>query len=176
MSDDKSLSAVRELLDEQARLEAARPKPLSSRGRRARTVARLAAVQALYQMEVASTGVEAVVREFTEHRFGHEIDDATLADADEAFFGEIVRGVVSEQAAIDAAIARRLAQGWRLDRVDATVRAILRSAAYELTRRADVPVEVVIDEYVEIAKSFFEGTEPGFVNGALDALARDARP
>ena len=175
MSDDKSLSAVRELLDRQAR-EAARPQPLSSRDRRARTVARLAAVQALYQMEVAAVGVEAVIREFTEHRFGRELGHGTLAEADEAFFAEIVRGVVAEQAAIDAAIVRRLAQGWRLERVDATVRAILRSAAFELTRRPDVPAEVVIDEYVEIAKSFFEGTEPGFVNGALDALARDARP
>ena len=176
MSDDESLSAVRELLDRQARAEAERPRPLSSRDRRARTVARLAAVQALYQMEVASIGVEAVIREFTEHRFGRELEDATLADADEGLFAGIVRGVVAEQAALDAAIARRLAQGWRLDRVDATVRAILRSAAFELTRRPDIPVEVVIDEYVELAKSFFEGTEPGFVNGALDALARDVRP
>ena len=176
MSDDKSLSAVRELLEQQAEAAAARALPLSSAERRARTVARLAAVQALYQMEVASVGVEAVIREFTDHRFGRELGDATLADADEAFFAEVVRGVVAAQAEIDAAIARRLAQGWRLERVDATVRAILRSAAFELTRRADVPAEVVIDEYVELAKSFFEGSEPGFVNGALDALARDARP
>ena len=176
MSDDKSLSSVRELMERQAAAEAARPKPLSSRERRARSVARLAAVQALYQMEVSGIGVDAVIREFVEHRFGRELDDATLADADEDFFGEIVRGVVAEQAAVDQAIARRLAQGWRLDRVDATVRAILRSAAFELTRRPDVPAEVVIDEYVELAKSFFEDAEPGFVNGALDALARDARP
>jgi N utilization substance protein B len=175
MSEDKSLSSVRELLEQRARAEAEQSKPLSSPQRRARSVARLAAVQALYQMEVASIGTEAVIREFTEHRFGRELGDATLADADEAFFAEIVRGVVADQAEIDAAVARRLAQGWRLERVDATVRAILRSAAYELTRRADVPAEVVIDEYVELAKSFFEGTEPGFVNGALDALARDTR-
>ena len=175
MSDDESLSNVRELLDQQARAEAERPRPLSSRDRRARTVARLAAVQALYQMGVAAIGVGAVVREFSGRRFGRDLDDGTRADADEAFFGGIVRGVVAAQADIDAAIARRLAKGWRLDRVDATVRAILRAAAFELTRRADVPAEVVIDEYVEIAKSFFEDTEPGFVNGALDALARDAR-
>jgi N utilization substance protein B len=176
MSDDKSLSAVRELLDRQAEHEARESGRLSSRDRRARTVARLAAVQALYQMEVAAIGVEAVIREFTEHRFGRELEDATLADADEVFFADVVRGVVAEQAALDAAIARRLAQGWRLERVDATVRAILRSAAFELAHRTDVPPEVVIDEYVELAKSFFAGTEPGFVNGALDALARDARP
>lgn len=149
--------------------------PLSAKARRARTVARLAAVQALYQMELAGTGVDAVVREFTEHRFDRDIEGETLAEADEAFFGELVRGVVGEQGAIDGAIAHRLAAGWRLERVDATLRAILRAGGWELMRRPDVPVEVAIDEYVEIAKSFFEGPEPGFVNGALDGIARDAR-
>ncbi|MFZ5721922.1 MAG: transcription antitermination factor NusB [Pseudomonadota bacterium] len=141
-----------------------------------RSVARLAAVQALYQMEVSSIGVEHVIREFTDHRFDRDIEGVTLAAADEAFFAELVRGVVAEQARIDAAIARRLAKGWRLERLDATVRAILRAGTYELTSRADVPTEVAIDEYVEVAKSFFEGTEPGFVNGALDAVAKDVRP
>lgn len=141
-----------------------------------RSVARLAAVQALYQMEVSSIGVEHVIREFTDHRFDRDIEGVTLASADEAFFAELVRGVVAEQARIDAAIARRLAKGWRLERLDATVRAILRAGTYELTSRADVPTEVAIDEYVEVAKSFFEGTEPGFVNGALDAVAKDVRP
>ncbi|HET6971088.1 MAG TPA: transcription antitermination factor NusB [Phenylobacterium sp.] len=144
--------------------------------RQARSVARLAAVQALYQMEVSSIGVEHVIREFTEHRFDRDIEGVTLAAADEAFFAELVRGVVSEQKRVDAAIAKRLAEGWRLERLDATVRAILRAGTYELTHRADVPTEVAIDEYVEVAKSFFEGTEPGFVNGALDAVARDVRP
>ena len=86
-----------------------------------------------------------------------------------------MRGVVEHQKAVDAAIARRLASGWRLDRLDATARAILRAGAYELIHRPDVPMEVVIDEYVELAKSFFEGPEPGFVNGALDAVAQGAR-
>jgi N utilization substance protein B len=98
-----------------------------------------------------------------------------MAEADEAFFAEVVRGVVQAQADIDQAIAKRLASGWRLDRIDATLRAILRAGAYELTLREDVPVEVAIDEYVEITKSFFEGPEPGFVNAALDAIARDRR-
>jgi N utilization substance protein B len=146
-----------------------------------RSVARLAAVQALYQMEVSSVGVEHVIREFTEHRFDRALEgdgegDATLATADEGFFAELVRGVVANQAKVDAAIARRLAENWRLERLDATVRAILRAGAYELAHRPDVPTEVAIDEYVEVAKSFFEGTEPGFVNGALDAVARDVRP
>lgn len=145
-----------------------------------RSVARLAAVQALYQMEVSSIGVESVIREFTDHRFdraleGVEGEGDTLASADEGFFAELVRGVVAEQKRVDAAIAKRLAENWRLERVDATVRAILRAGAYELIYRADVPTEVAIDEYVDVAKSFFEGAEPGFVNGALDAVARDVR-
>lgn len=143
--------------------------------KQARSVARLAAVQALYQMEVSGAGAEAVIREFCEHRFDRDVEDMPLASADEAFFADLVRGVVAHQREVDAAIARRLAQNWRLERIDATVRAILRAGAYELTHRPDVPTEVAIDEYVELAKSFFEGAEPGFVNGALDAVAQDVR-
>ncbi len=143
--------------------------------RPSRSVARLAAVQALYQMEVSSIGVEHVIREFTEHRFDRDIDGVVLASADEGFFADLVRGVVAEQADVDARIVKRLADGWRLERLDATVRAILRAGAFELIHRLDVPTEVAIDEYVEVAKSFFEGTEPGFVNGALDGVARDVR-
>ena len=141
----------------------------------ARSVARLAAIQALYQMEAAQAGVETVVAEFADHRFERDLEGQKLAAADETFFAQIVRGIVAQQAAVDRAIARRLAVGWKLDRIDATLRAILRAGAYELMHRPDVPTEVVIDEYVEIAKSFFEGPEPGFVNGALDAIARDER-
>ena len=151
-----------------------------SNAKPSRSVARLAAVQALYQMEVSSTGVENVIREFSEHRFDRSIpndagEDMTLAAADETFFADLVRGVVAHQKKIDQAVAKRLAQNWRLERIDATVRAILRAGAYELAHRPDVPTEVVIDEYVELAKSFFEGPEPGFVNGALDAVAQDVR-
>lgn len=148
---------------------------MSGPGRQARSVARLAAVQALYQMEVSSAGAEAVIREFAEHRFDRDIDDVTLAGADEAFFADLVRGVVAHQGAVDTAVAARLAQNWRLERIDATVRAILRAGAFELAHRPDVPTEVVIDEYVELAKSFFDGPEPGFVNGALDGVAQDVR-
>jgi N utilization substance protein B len=143
-----------------------------------RSVSRLAAVQALYQMEVSGAGVDAVVREFSEHRFDRAVEDtegAQLAQADETFFADLVKGVVSKQGVIDPAIVRRLASGWKLERLDATARAVLRAGAYELMNRPDVPTEVVIDEYVEIAKSFFEGPEAGFINGALDAIARDAR-
>lgn len=150
-----------------------------SAGQQARSVARLAAIQALYQMEVSGAGAEAVIREFTEHRFDRDVPDSaegdTLASADEDFFADLVRGVVANQSEIDTAIARRLASGWRLERIDATVRAMLRAGAFELTHRPDVPTEVAIDEYVELAKSFFEGPEPGFVNGALDAVAQDVR-
>ncbi len=143
--------------------------------RQARSVARLAAVQALYQMEVSGAGSEAVVREFVEHRFDADMEGERLAPADEAYFAEIVRGAVADQASIDRAIARRLAEGWRLERIDATLRAILRAGAFELIDRREAPTEVVIDEYVEIAKSFFEGPESGFVNAALDGIAQDER-
>lgn len=140
-----------------------------------RSVARLAAVQALYQMEVSGVGVDAVVREFSEHRFDRDVDGQQMAAADETFFAELAKGVVAKQGEVDQAIVKRLASGWRLERLDATARAVLRAGAFELIHRRDVPTEVVIDEYVEIAKSFFEGPEAGFINGALDAIARDAR-
>lgn len=154
-----------------------------SKPRQARSVARLAAIQALYQMEVSGAGVEAVIREFSEHRFDRGVEGdpvgegegGTLATADEEFFADLVRGVVSHQREIDAMVVKRLAQNWRLERLDATVRAILRSGVFELAHRPDVPTEVAIDEYVELTKSFFEGPEPGFVNGALDGVARDVR-
>ncbi|HZZ90776.1 MAG TPA: transcription antitermination factor NusB [Caulobacteraceae bacterium] len=147
----------------------------SGSARQARSVARLAAVQALYQMETAGAGTEAVIGEFVDHRFDADLEGQPLAHADEAFFAELVRGVVADQADVDRAVGRRLASGWRLERIDATARSILRAGAYELMRRGDVPAEVAIDEYVEIAKSFFHGPEPGFINAALDAIARDER-
>jgi N utilization substance protein B len=140
-----------------------------------RSVARLAAVQALYQMEVSGAGVDSVIREFSEHRFDRDVEGEQLAAADETFFAELAKGVVSNQSKIDQGIVKRLASGWRLERLDATARAVLRAGAFELMYRPDVPTEVVINEYVELAKSFFEGPESGFINGALDAIARDAR-
>jgi len=180
MSEPRSLKDAYQQLkaaeEEKAQAEArAKAANLSGRERRARTVARLAAVQALYQMEIASAGVEAVVREFSDHRFDADMEGERLAEADEAFFAEVVRGVVEHQAVIDRAVARRLASGWRLERLDATLRAILRAGTFELTHRPDVPLEVAIDEYVEIGKSFFEGAEPGVINGVLDGVAREAR-
>jgi N utilization substance protein B len=175
MSVEGKPASLREAYDRLLAASEGKPAHLSAKARRARTVARLAAVQALYQMELAGAGVDAVVREFVDHRFDGDLEGETLAEADEAFFSELVHGVVGAQAAIDSAITHRLATGWRLERIDATLRAILRAGGWELMRRPDVPVEVAIDEYVEITKSFFEGPEPGFVNGALDGIARDAR-
>ncbi|CAN5351855.1 transcription antitermination factor NusB [soil metagenome] len=141
-----------------------------------RYVARLSAVQALYQMEVAGLGVEAVIREFSDHRFDADIEGERLAAADELFFADLVRGVVARQGEVDGAVTRRLAQNWKLARLDATARAVLRCGAYELMAHPEIPSEVVLDQYVELAKAFFEGpTEPGFVNAALDGVARDVR-
>jgi N utilization substance protein B len=167
--------SLKEAYEQLEAIEQAKTQRLSSRARRARTVARLAAVQALYQMEIAGAGSEAVIREFSDHRFDADLEGEKLAEADEDFFAELVRGVVAAQKDIDAAVAARLAQGWRLERIDATLRAILRAGGFELLRRPDVPTEVVIDEYVEVAKSFFEGPEPGVANGVLDGIAKDVR-
>lgn len=143
----------------------------------ARAAARLAAVQALYQMEAAGIGVDAVVREFVDHRLDGEIEGAALHEADAEFFADITRGVVANQRRIDPYIERQLARNWTLSRLDSTARAILRAALYELTMRPDIPFRVVIDEYVELAKAFFgEADEPGFINAVLDAAAQDARP
>ena len=172
MSGPRSLKEAYEQLEAAGREKATR---LSGRERRARTVARLAAVQALYQMDIGGAGAEAVIREFCDHRFDADMEGERLAQADEDFFAEVVRGVVEAQKDIDRAIARRLAEGWRLERIDATLRAILRAGGFELLRRPDIPTEVAIDEYVEVAKSFFEGPEPGVANAVLDGIAKDVR-
>ena len=174
MSEPNSIQAV---LAQLAEAEKARAEPqLTSRQRRARTVARLAAVQALYQMELAGEGVETVIREFANHRFDTDIEGEPLAEADEAWFADIVRGVIENQRKIDDTIKLRLAANWRLERLDATLRALLRSGAWELSHKPEVPREIVIDEYVELAKAFFDEAEAKFVNAALDGVARDVRP
>ena len=187
MSDKPKLQSIKDFMEQLAATDAAESQseapvpvspegqPLPKPGRRARTVARLAAVQALYQMEISGVGSEAVIREFSDHRFDADIEGEPLGQADEEFFGEVIRGVVGEQVPIDRAIVKRLAQGWKLERLDATVRAILRSGTWELIHRSDVPTEVVINEYVELAKAFFDATEAKFVNAALDGIARDVR-
>lgn len=137
----------------------------------ARHAARLAAVQALYQMELTGIDAEAVAQEFVEHRFGSEPG----TPPEEDFFAAVVRGVPHHQVEIDRAIAKCLAADWRLERVDSILRAILRAAAFELIARPDVPARVAIDEYVEIAHAFFSADEPSFVNAALDKMAHRKR-
>ena len=141
----------------------------------ARRAARMAAVQALYQMELTDGDVEIVAQEFMEYRFGREPENSSAGAPDETFFAEILRGVPQHQIEIDRSIARSLSADWKLDRIDSILRAILRAACCELIARRDVPARVVIDEYVEIAHAFFSGEEPAFVNAVLDRLARGKR-
>jgi N utilization substance protein B len=141
----------------------------------ARRAARLAAVQALYQMELTDGDAEIVAQEFIEHRFGRETEISPAGRPDEAFFAEILRGVPQHQVEIDRSIARSLSADWKLNRIDSILRAILRASCYELIARRDVPARVVIDEYVEIAHAFFSGEEPAFVNAVLDRLAHNKR-
>jgi N utilization substance protein B len=137
--------------------------------------ARLAAVQALYQMELSEIGDEAVIREFEEHRFGRTERAANSPKADQQHFERVVRGVIARQHEIDTNVDAVLKAGWPLDRLDATVRAILRCAAFELLACADIPARVALNEYIEIAHAFFSGEEPSLINGVLDQLARRAR-
>jgi N utilization substance protein B len=141
-----------------------------------RTAARVTAVQALYQMDVAAIDINDVIGEFEAFRFGAKAEDALLADADREFFRSLVRGVVRRQREIDPMIDQQLAEGWRLTRIDAILRAILRAAVLELLERTDVPARVVITEYVNTAHAFLGDDEPRVVNGVLDKLARRVRP
>ena len=140
-----------------------------------RSAARLAAVQALYQMEMEQTPLAQLLREFHQHRLGATIEDATYADAEVEFFDDVVSGVDARREEVDALIADRLAEGWSLERLDRPMRAILRAGAYELVARPDVPVASVITEYVDVAHAFFDKRETGFVNGLLDSIAKAAR-
>jgi transcription antitermination protein NusB len=145
-------------------------------GGRRRTIARLAAVQALYQLELnPALDPEAVVREFARYRFDQEIDGDQLAEADPAFFADIVRGVAADQGRLDTDISAALVDEWPLARLDAVLRAILRAGAWELVHRPDVPARVSISEYISIAHAFFSGKEPGLANGVLDRLGRTLR-
>ena len=143
--------------------------------RKARAAARLAAVQALYQHEMEATSLARLLDEFHQHRFGMEIDDAVYAEAETAFFDDLVSGTLARRDEIDGLLAGKLAEGWKLDRLDRTMLQILRAGAYELIARADVPVGTAIGEYLDVAHAFFDAREAKFVNGILDALAKDVR-
>jgi len=142
---------------------------------RSRSAARLAAVQALYQQEMEGTPLARLLHEFHEHRLGATIEDEQYHQAERDFFDDIVSGADARRGEIDALIASRLAEGWTLERLDRAMRAILRAGVYELIARPDVPVASVISEYVDVAHAFYDKRESGFVNGLLDAIAKDAR-
>lgn len=140
-----------------------------------RSAARVSAVQALYQMDMAATPIDDVIHEFVTVRFPSEDTGETAPGAEPAFFAELLRGVVRRQRDIDPIIDDALAAGWRLVRVDSILRAVLRAGVFELMERADVPARVVINEYINAAHAFFDEDEPKVVNGVLDRLAKTLR-
>ena len=142
---------------------------------RSRSAARLAAVQALYQHEMEGTPVARLLKEFHDHRLGAVIEDEHYHDAERDFFDDIVSGADARRGEIDEKIAGKLAAGWSLERLDRPMRAILRAGTYEIIARPDVPVGSVISEYVDVAHAFYDKRESGFVNGLLDAIAKEAR-
>ncbi|MEM7424323.1 MAG: transcription antitermination factor NusB [Pseudomonadota bacterium] len=143
----------------------------------AKSAARLAAVQALYQIEITRADWRTVVREFDEHRLGAEIEGVQYREADPQHFRRTIEAVIDNQAGIDKLTDRGLVEKWPLARVDSILRALFRAAGAELTARADIPPKVIIAEYVDVARAFFtDGKESGFVNAVLDHMAREARP
>ena len=148
---------------------------MSRSSSQARAAARLAAVQALYQHQMEQTAVARLLNEFHQHRIGQEIEGDEYAEADVAFFDDVVRGTIARRDEIDAALTARLAEGWTVARLDKTMLQILRAGTYELMARADVPKASAISEYVDVAKAFFDDREAKFVNGVLDAVAKDVR-
>lgn len=140
-----------------------------------RSAARLAAVQALYQMDLTQKGLNDIIGEFERHWMGKEIEGDLYKPTDSSLFRTVVQGVLDQQKRIDPTIDALLAKGWPLKRIETVMRAILRAGAYELMLTPDVPVKVVISEYVDIARAFFEKDETSMVNAVLDRLARDCR-
>jgi N utilization substance protein B len=140
-----------------------------------RSSARLAAVQALYQMDIAGTPLPDTLAQFESHWLGKEVDGDEYKPAEAAFFRDLVTGVLKEQRTLDPLVDATLQAGWPLRRVEAIMRAILRAGAFELGKRKDVPAKVVITEYVDIAHAFFDRDEAGMINAVLDAIARDVR-
>jgi N utilization substance protein B len=151
------------------------PAPRDERKANRRGAARLAAVQALYQMDVAGTGLNEILAEFESHWIGREVEGAQYLPAEAAFFRDVVAGVVRQQRSLDPLVDEALARGWPLKRIEAILRAVLRAGAYELGHRNDVPARVVVSEYVDVANAFVEKEETAMVNAVLDQLARRFR-
>ena len=141
-----------------------------------RSAARLAAAQALYQMEVGGANLAEALAEFEAHWIGQEVEGVHYQPAEIEFFRDIVAGVLREQVEIDRALDAALAEGWPLKRVEALMRAIMRAGFYEIRDRADVPARAAIKEYVDVAGAFYGAEESGMINAVLDALARKTRP
>src|SRR5499427_7988000 len=152
-------------------------KPAKTQEKKAnrRGAARLAAVQALYQMDIAGAGINDVFAEFESHWIGNEVEGEKYLPAEAAFFRDVVSGVVRDQTKLDPVIDDALSRGWPLKRIDAILRAVLRAGAYELEHRKDVPGRVVVSEYVDVAHAFVDGEETGLVNAVLDQIARQFR-
>jgi transcription antitermination protein NusB len=146
---------------------------------KARAAARIAAVQALYQHDMEATPLARLLDEFHMHRLGGEIDDevddSQYAEAEVNFFDDVVKGAIARRDEIDAQLSAKLAEGWKLERLDKTMLQILRAGTYELMARADVATGTVINEYVDVAHAFFEQRDAKFVNGVLDAIAKAVR-
>lgn len=145
-----------------------------SRGEK-RSAARLAAVQALYQMDLTGKDVNEVLGEFESHWIGREIEGDQYKPAERGLFRDIIKGVLEHQVALDRAADRILSDGWPLARIEALLRAILRAGTFELAHAKDVPVKVVVSEYVDIAGSFLDKDEVGMTNAVLDRYAREVR-
>jgi transcription antitermination protein NusB len=143
---------------------------------RERSAARLAAVQALYQMDIASSSLADVLKEFERHWIGHEIEGEHYEEAEEKHFKDVVEGVVREQRELDPIIDKTLVDGWPLKRIESVLRATLRAGAYELYHRRDIPVRVAVNEYVDVAAAFLDKDDVGMANAVLDVIARKARP
>lgn len=140
-----------------------------------RGAARLAAVQALYQMDIGGSGINDIFAEFDAHWLGSEVEGDQYLPAEKAFFQDIVKGVVRDQSRIDPMIDEALAKGWPLVRIDAIIRAVLRAGSFELEHRLDIPGRVVVSEYVDVAHAFVESDETGMVNAVLDQIGRQFR-
>lgn len=146
--------------------------PTQSRTANQRGAARLAAVQALYQMDVGRQSLEDTLSQFGTIHVGREIEGEEYLPADADFFRQIVTGVIKGQLQIDPAVDQALVDTWPMGRIDATLRAILRAAVFELLKRKDIPSRVVITEYVDVAKAFYEDEAPKMVNAVLDQVAK----
>ena len=150
-------------------------RPSPSPRAQARSAARLAAVQALYQQSMEKTALARLLNEFHQHRLGQVIEDEHYADAEIDFFDDVVGGVDARRDELDEIISGKLAEGWKISRLDKTMLQVLRAGAYELVARPDVPIGTVISEYVDVAKAFFDDREAKFVNGVLDAVSKQVR-